>query len=529
MSFTDFWSQNPQVWFAGNRHDHKINEKFKHLLLKYEQIKVNENTYNIKSYLERILICDQLTRHYDRQYQTFFRNTLSPQAVEMTLFILDNKKDDFLSLAPEHQCFIMLPLRHTRKVDYVGRTINEVHKLIKSKNPVPNIYYRFYKASLQCMADIMEPYHYSTKDDVYFPMTKGLLDPDCLFQLDSLIGFNKVTGKVEEIPDSWVKAFESTVPKEKVLISISGGGDSMTCSYLLKKLGYDVTAVMVNYSNRETCIDEVKMVHWWCKQLGIELYVMHIDCITRDRSASMRDIYEPVTRQMRFNLYKKVAELIEADEPRVVLGHNRDDTFENIIANLTKNRSMYNLKQIKPSHQENGVWIYRPIRDIQKSDITQFLQNINGPFLYDSTPDWSFRGRTRDVLVPALNSFDAKLVEGIERLADALHDMSQNYFAMLENQTTFEVKKEMIRLSKNNKPIEKDVIEIQLAEKARCDVDYWSYIFTKLNKDYNYPNIGGGRIEKLVEKLKKNDSVQHNLQNDVVVRIDGNNAIVYKR
>ena len=38
MSFTDFWFQNPQVWFSGTTHDEEIIDKFKHLLLKYEKI-----------------------------------------------------------------------------------------------------------------------------------------------------------------------------------------------------------------------------------------------------------------------------------------------------------------------------------------------------------------------------------------------------------------------------------------------------------------------------------------------------------
>jgi tRNA(Ile)-lysidine synthetase-like protein len=368
----------------------------------------------------------------------------------------------------------------------------------------------------------VEPTYYKPQN-VKFPTTSGLLDPNCNFDINTDIGINKETGKNEEIPKEWNEYFSSTIlsDKKNIIISISGGGDSMACCYLLKKMGYNVTGVMIDYNNRTTCVDEVQMVHWWCSKL-------HIECIHRNQKACLREIYEPITRQIRFNGYKKVAILINADEPRVVLGHNKDDTFENIIANLSKHRSMHNLRAIKPSHLENDVWIYRPIRDIQKKDITQFLQNINAPYLYDSTPSWSFRGRVRDTLVPQLNTFDHSLIGGIEKMADIMYNMSKQYFKMLEEKTEFT--KVTMSVSQSKHSVE--AIRIVFNTDSFDNENYWSYIFTHLREKYNYPGVGNKKITNIIDKLKKSKwpdkLVKHTLQGNVQLIFDKDIIHVYQ-
>ena len=235
------------------------------------------------------------------------------------------------------------------------------YNLMDSK--IPNIYLRFYKASLECLADIMQPVHYPP-ENVPFPTKKGLLDEKCQFNVSKPIRDNV------PIPEKWQMDYDDTFiilkDDDKIISSLSGGGDSMTMTYLLCRMGYDVTAVMVDYNNRDTCPDEVKMVHWWCSQLGIELYVMHIEDIKRSRQACLREIYEPVTRKMRINAYKKVAEIISPGKiANVPLAHNDDDRVENIFSNLSKHRSMYDLGAIKKYYlDDDGVWMFRPFRNV---------------------------------------------------------------------------------------------------------------------------------------------------------------------
>ena len=56
----------------------------------------------------------------------------------------------------------------------------------------------------------------------------------------------------------------------------------------------------------------------------------------------LRDIYEAYTKKIRFNCYKKFDK-----HPIVILGHNKDDCFENILTNIAYNSKYDNLKGIE--------------------------------------------------------------------------------------------------------------------------------------------------------------------------------------
>ena len=208
----------------------------------------------------------------------------------------------------------------------------------------------------------------------------------------------------------------SQIKSDKIIISLSGGVDSMVCSFILyhycKHNNKELIAIHIDYGNRDTCKIEVEFVKRWCLLLNIKLYVRHIEYLRRDRSHD-RDIYEEVTRQIRFQMYKRF-------NCPVVLGHNRDDCEENIFTNIRKARNLDCLKGMKKIGEESGVTTLRPLLDIPKSEIYEFASYFEIPHLYDSTPDWSDRGKMRNELIPFLNKFDAAFLSGLICLSENL-------------------------------------------------------------------------------------------------------------
>ena len=240
MTFRGYWFADSNQWFAGEKYDKIIVDKFRHLIVYYESIDVNSETYNMNEYIERILICDQFSRHYDRIHYSRFSDTMSDEAVEMTNYILEYAYEDFASLTPEEQCFILLPLRHTRKLPLIEKSIQQIDMLIEpyctGEDNIPPIYLRFYKASLESWAVEMKVTHYPSTDSVPFPGRPGLLDKECGFDVDVPIGINRTTKSPHPIPPEWEESVNRIVPNDKnIIISLSGGGDSMTGSYLLNQ------------------------------------------------------------------------------------------------------------------------------------------------------------------------------------------------------------------------------------------------------------------------------------------------------
>lgn len=51
--------------------------------------------------------------------------------------------------------------------------------------------------------------------------------------------------------------------------------------------------------------------------------------------------------------------------------------------------------------------------NIAKKDIITYAKKANIPFLQDSTPSWSRRGKLRDVLIPTINSIEPSFIKNL--------------------------------------------------------------------------------------------------------------------
>lgn len=201
----------------------------------------------------------------------------------------------------------------------------------------------------------------------------------------------------------------------RIAISISGGVDSMVASYILsqvcKKNDLEMIMLHICYNNRVCCDKELQLLYYWASKLGCKLYVRHIDELTRERNTQYRALYEDITRKIRFSFYKYF-------ECPIILGHNRDDTFENMFSNLSKNIHFDNLKGMKNATVESNVLLLRPFINVNKRDIINISIHLKIPNLIDSTPVWSRRGKTRDTLMPLIEEFDNRILPGLEKMTE---------------------------------------------------------------------------------------------------------------
>ena len=215
---------------------------------------------------------------------------------------------------------------------------------------------------------------------------------------------------------------------KEIIISLSGGVDSMVCSYLLNKIPtIKLSAVHIDYYNRPECEKEEELLIWWCSLLKIPLYIRRIDEINRPKCMEyeLRDLYESYTKDIRYNSYNSINSNINN---YVVLGHNKDDTIENIFTNTASCSHYENLLGMTPisnqSYKNKKITFLRPLINIPKSQIYQFAIENNIPFLQDSTPKWSQRGKIRDIVKPALKQWNPLIFDGLINLSNKMSQMT---------------------------------------------------------------------------------------------------------
>jgi tRNA(Ile)-lysidine synthetase-like protein len=206
-----------------------------------------------------------------------------------------------------------------------------------------------------------------------------------------------------------------------IIVSLSGGGDSMVALYLCKYIKdtynprkiKNIIAIHINYNNREHSGDELDFVNYYCNKLGVKLYFRTIKEISRNNCLhnGLRDLYEDITKNIRYDMYRLNIKN-DSDRTYILLGHNKDDCFENVITNISNKSNYNNLCGMEVLKEIEGMSFWRPLLNIEKRHILD-CANINKiPYLYDSTPAWSVRGKIRDTVRPSLLLL--KNNEGIE-------------------------------------------------------------------------------------------------------------------
>jgi tRNA(Ile)-lysidine synthetase-like protein len=221
------------------------------------------------------------------------------------------------------------------------------------------------------------------------------------------------------------------------IISLSGGIDSMICSYIFSKIKrtckqpINICAIHIDYWNRRECLQEEEFLSDWCRYLDIPLYIRRITEIQRKQAMDndLREVYETYTRNVRYNTYKDIwtTILLQDGPPCVILGHNQDDCIENILTNITHQCKYDNLTGMTRTGIQDNISFIRPLLNITKQEIYKFSKQLNIPHLQNSTPSWSMRGQIRDNIRPVLEQWNKNSINSLLELS---HNVSELYSIM---------------------------------------------------------------------------------------------------
>ena len=225
--------------------------------------------------------------------------------------------------------------------------------------------------------------------------------------------------------DKVLQIFRQFIKKyniKKIIISLSGGVDSMVIAYCATLTDLPVIALHMNYKNREETDEEEKFLKNWCSKYNIQMDVLTFGELRREKD--LRDDYEKETRQMRYNFYKESLQKYNAYG--IFLGHHANDVAENTFCNVVHGRSLLDLSVIRETSVVMGVNIFRPFRDIEKKYIFEFAHKYGVPYFKDTTPDWSNRGKLRRQIFPVIeDTFEQTFQHKLYELAKQSDELSE--------------------------------------------------------------------------------------------------------
>lgn len=226
------------------------------------------------------------------------------------------------------------------------------------------------------------------------------------------------------------------LPGDKLVAGISGGADSVCLLLVLlewkKRYGLELAVVHVDHGIRAEAAEDARFVEELCQRNGLSFYLCRADVpgLAREQDCSE----EEAGRNYRYQSFARVAREFGAD--RIAVAHNLNDRCETMLFHLFRGSGVKGLAGIPPTREmtqvsETGpLWIIRPLLNIERNAIEEYLAQKGQPFCQDRTnaEDEYTRNRIRhhilsyaeEYIVPGCTARMGQTAELLEETEDYL-------------------------------------------------------------------------------------------------------------
>ena len=196
--------------------------------------------------------------------------------------------------------------------------------------------------------------------------------------------------------------------KDKLLLAVSGGVDSVVLCELCKQAGYDFVIAHCNFQLRgeESDRDE-KFVNALGKKYTAEVLVKKFN--TEKFAAENKLSIQVAARELRYYWFHELVESSVATY--VVTAHHANDNIETMLMNFFKGTGINGLKAILPKQGK----IVRPLLFAKKEDLLAFARDNKLDFAEDSSnaSDKYTRNYFRNQLFPDLQKVFPQVEENL--------------------------------------------------------------------------------------------------------------------
>ena len=205
-----------------------------------------------------------------------------------------------------------------------------------------------------------------------------------------------------------------------VLVALSGGADSVALLLGLiairDKYELKISAIHINHNLRgEESLRDENFVIELCDKLNIPLIIESADI--NDLSKETKQSVELCARNVRYEMFKKHS------VDKIATAHTANDNAETVIYNLTRGAGIRGISGIPPVRDN----IIRPLINVTRDEILDFLDDNNASFVTDSTnnEDIYIRNKIRHNIIPKLRSINPNVFDSISNLSNSAREDSQ--------------------------------------------------------------------------------------------------------
>lgn len=227
---------------------------------------------------------------------------------------------------------------------------------------------------------------------------------------------------------NFYKTLDAIIDRKKdvLIVSLSGGVDSMVLTELLLKKQYNILCVHFNHKKRKESDQEEESIRKYCKKNNIllETYTVKIDNPKNFQSDA---------RSFRYKTLKDVCK--KYNTKYILTAHHFDDLFETIIFKMMRGSNLkgYSGISLITKSIDNFTFI-RPLINYQKAELENYAsQNKIKYFTDKSNFTLSYtRNKIRHLVIPSIKKISNNLKEQIIGYSKKLNN-AYNFISKLAN------------------------------------------------------------------------------------------------
>lgn len=216
---------------------------------------------------------------------------------------------------------------------------------------------------------------------------------------------------------------------ETVVVAVSGGADSTALLLAIEELKsyqkfyVDICVAHLDHRLRKTSAKDAKWVAALAQKLGFRSVIGRSKVAEEARKNS--DNLEQAAREARYAFLERTAKRVSANY--VLTAHTMDDQAETVLLRLMRGSAGFGLggmDAVRPLSKKSAVKLARPLLWARRIETEDYCRIRKTEFLADEmNDDLAFaRVKVRKQLLPLMQSFNNKIVEGLSRTAAQLRE-----------------------------------------------------------------------------------------------------------
>jgi len=234
----------------------------------------------------------------------------------------------------------------------------------------------------------------------------------------------------KEVADA-IKKYDLISDGDKVVVALSGGKDSTSVLYILKKLGYDVEGLMIDLYLGQWSETHKENMKKFCEENDIRLTIVDLKEVLGQGICFIKAVLKKqknltgctVCGIIKRWILNKWAKKLGAD--KIVTGHNLDDEAQNVLMNFLKGNILLGVNS-SPATGGKAVKGFaqriKPLFFVPENDIREYAKKKKFDILYDKCPCSfeTYRADTRDWLDNISDGEKLAIVENFQKIVPKL-------------------------------------------------------------------------------------------------------------